>query len=971
MAKISCEPLEPIRRVLVVTYLGVAAWYFNWRLGTFNPHALAFSILIYAAEVYGMATVLLHLLMTWNLTVRSAPPPSPGLSVDVFIPTYNEPALMVRRTAIAAINMEYPHQTWLLDDGNRPDIALLAKDLGCRYLARTSNEHAKAGNLNNALLHSDADFVAIFDADHAPKREFLMRVLGYFQDRRVGFVQTPQDYYNLDSFEHRWKKPSRAIWTEQSLFREIIQRGKDYWNAAFFCGSCAVLRRRALDDIGGIACGTVTEDLHTSLRIHKKGWHSVYHAESLAFGVAPNSVGPFLTQRIRWGQGAMQVWRREGILFARGLTLVQRLNYFASVLTYFDGWQKGVFYLAPVVVLATGVMPVNTLGGPFLLHFVPYYILTFWVFEELGRGHGRSVMIEQYNMARFAAFCWATLGFVKGPSRFKVTPKVTSIAARNRSYLIPQYGVLLLNAAAIPLGLGMYEARALPLPGLLANSLWALVNGALGLAVVRFSMRRQQRRMEYRFAIPLPALVCVEGAPAVYGTVDDISSDGLRLYVRSPRELAQGEVISGEIYLPSGSLAFSATVSTRGDDAQGEGVYPKAVGCRFIWDNARQRDQLDLFLYGSDLQQRLGRLRERSNTPLELAGLVKRPAARLDFEGSRWSPIIYEVVDDAAAGVHVGLISASPATTGSNRALILFRSVSLGASIKLRAFSRMGYQALSGWTLDEERMQSADVGVWLYSFHSYGDDWDDAPRAPVFHHTQRPGSSAALQALFLCVLLGAGMRQVRASLLLGGAEAGGQGTRYSYLGLLAPLSGTTLRPGFVQRYWLDWAQYRYAVGSAAVYAQAPGLEAALGYTGLAGSASYGAYLGVGYRDTRLTPNLEGAGTRGAQWSLDPQVQVEIPIARQWKLNTIASYALGPDSYWARVRVLRSWAGGHEVGPELVLEGDRDYRAAQVGIATLGWLPLPGLSLGFSAGVRLPQGGLASTGYLAAELSRSF
>jgi cellulose synthase/poly-beta-1,6-N-acetylglucosamine synthase-like glycosyltransferase len=122
------------------------------------------------------------------------------------------------------------------------------------------------------LTQSRAQFIAIFDADHAPKTSFLTQTLGFFSDPQVAFVQTPQDFYNLDSFQHRWSRRKGQVWTEQSLFFRVIQRGKDYWNAAFFCGSCAVIRRSSLDAIGGFATGTVTEDLHTSIRLHKQGF---------------------------------------------------------------------------------------------------------------------------------------------------------------------------------------------------------------------------------------------------------------------------------------------------------------------------------------------------------------------------------------------------------------------------------------------------------------------------------------------------------------------------------------------------------------------------------------------------------------------------------------------------------------------------------------------------------------------------
>ena len=149
----------------------------------------------------------------------------------------------------------------------------------------------------------------------------------------------------------------------------------------------------------------------------------------------------------------MQALRGGGILFGRGLTFAQRINYLATVSTYFDGWQKAVFYISPVIVLVTGVMPVATVSWIFLVHFIPFYVLTFWAFEEVGRGYGRTIMIEQYNMARFAAFVWSTFGLVKRKTEFRVTPKLGGRPEESRPWIIPQTAILLLNLVAIPVGI--------------------------------------------------------------------------------------------------------------------------------------------------------------------------------------------------------------------------------------------------------------------------------------------------------------------------------------------------------------------------------------------------------------------------------------------------------------------------------------------------------------------------------------
>ncbi len=252
----------------------------------------------------------------------------------------------------------------------------------------------------------------------------------------------------------------------------------------------------------------------------------------------------------------MHVWRMEGILSHRGMTLAQRINYLASVLTYFDGWQKGIFYIAPVIVLTTGTMPLITNTPDFLLHFVPYYLLTFWVFEEVGRGYGRSLFIEQYNMARFAAFAWATLAWILPRPRFRVTSKGL-LAGRAARFTVPQWLVMGLNVAAIPIGIALYLTTAkLPLDGLVANAIWAAVNGGLAAAVLSFTAINQRNaRARYRFPVPLAAELTLVDGTRLRGTVDDLSDTGMRFYGALPAGLAIGHPITGHLWLRSRSCS--------------------------------------------------------------------------------------------------------------------------------------------------------------------------------------------------------------------------------------------------------------------------------------------------------------------------------------------------------------------------------------------------------------------------------
>jgi cellulose synthase (UDP-forming) len=710
---VSYEPLSLPRRLVAWAFMVCALWYLGWRATTLNPEAYLFSWVLYGAELFGFVTAMLHLFMSWRLTVRNSPAVSAGMSVDVFIPTINESESIVRRTLLAARHMDYPHETWLLDDGNRPEMAKLAAEFGCRYLARDYNRNARAGNLNHALAQSQGEFIAIFDAGNAPQRHFLARTLGYFADENVAFVQTPQDFYNLDSYQHRRHRDGRQIWTEQSLFFRVIQRGKDYWNAALFCGSCAVLRRSSLEAIGGFAMETVTEDLHTSLRLHMQGYRSVYHAESLAFGLAPDSISDFLGQRVRWGQGAMKIWRAEGILFNRRLNLVQRLNYFASVLAYFDGWQKVIFYTAPALVLVTGKLPIFATAENFLLHFLPYFLLTIWVIEEVGRGYSSFVTIEQYSMARFVAFARATLGWVSGGRKFRVAPMHIPANMLEQIQIIPQYLVLAINLYAIPIGYLFYQKFEWLDPlGVTVIIVWASINALLAYSVVTFTTRRKRQRVEYRFGVPVPVRIR-EKESWIYGTVDNISSAGLKLHAHLCDDRIPGDSLQGQLWLPGSCLPFEATIR-RVITSHARGCrHATAYGLEFNWQDQLQRDQLDRFLYSSDLQWHVQELQETNRTPLQrLASILSSPWSLTRRMPRCWEAFVYTLPGGGSGDEAIGLIKVGSKKV-SAPTLLLYHPLKAGALITGRVITPLSEERLTLSATTVKELDSPHTPVFL------------------------------------------------------------------------------------------------------------------------------------------------------------------------------------------------------------------------------------------------------------------
>ena len=236
-------------RVLILLTAVLGVNYVVWRwLESVNWAAWWIAVPLVLAETYSLVDSLLFGLTMWRLRRRGQPPPPPeSATVDVFITTYNEPIELVMATAEAALRIRHPHRTWILDDGARPELRARAEAAGIGWITRSQEwagrqRHAKAGNLNNALMTTDGEFVLILDADQVPDPAILDRTLGYFRDPQMALVQTPQVFVNVPEDD--------PLGSQAPLFYGPIQQGKDGWNAAFFCGSNAVLRREALMQLG-------------------------------------------------------------------------------------------------------------------------------------------------------------------------------------------------------------------------------------------------------------------------------------------------------------------------------------------------------------------------------------------------------------------------------------------------------------------------------------------------------------------------------------------------------------------------------------------------------------------------------------------------------------------------------------------------------------------------------------------------
>ena len=357
----------------------VAIRYVYWRLTATlpaldDPLSFGLGLVLVAAELYCVLILAVSLVVNAEPLERPAvpaPDPAAAPSVDILVPSYNESAEILGVTLAAACNLDYPagrFTVWLLDDGGtdqkcadpdpakaaaararRAELQALCAGLGARYLTRARNAHAKAGNLNAGLRAGTGELVLVLDADHAPFRSFLAETVGLFaQDPKLFLVQTPHVFHNPDPLERNLRTFERMP-SENEMFYAVTQAGLDKWNGSFFCGSAALLRRSALDTVGGFAGITITEDCETALELHARGWASAYVDKPLISGLQPETFSAFVGQRARWCQGMLQILILKNPLFKRGLKPIQRLAYLSSMLFWFFPLPRLVFMLAPLL----------------------------------------------------------------------------------------------------------------------------------------------------------------------------------------------------------------------------------------------------------------------------------------------------------------------------------------------------------------------------------------------------------------------------------------------------------------------------------------------------------------------------------------------------------------------------------------------------------------------------------------------
>ncbi len=646
----------PFRTFVALLIVFTSTRYMIWRVTETMPTDSALSILgglvLLGAETYGYILLLLSTFLSVDVYKRPARPapvsPAACPTVDILIPSYNEPDDLLEVTLTAALNVNYPAgrvKVYLLDDGGTlgkrtqsdPKKAAEAQArhdhlqevcvrLGAHYLTRDKNDHAKAGNINAALQKTDGELILILDADHVPSTDILTRTVGYFiEDPKLFLVQTPHFFLNPDPLE-RNLDTFRNMPSENEMFYSVIQRGLDGLNASFFCGSAALLRRKYVMEIGGIQGETITEDAETALELHSRGYRSAYVDRPMVAGLSPETFSGFIVQRMRWTQGMVQIFLLKNPLLKKGLTLAQRIGYFNSCFYWFFPLARMAFILGPLLYLLFGVQVYVGDLSDFLMYGLPH-IVGALMLSSILYGHTRwAFASELYEVIQSIHCSGAILQVLRNPRSpsFAVTPKGENLDENFVSPLARPFYILI---AIVCLGqiAGIIRFFADPVgAGVISVLLfWNTFHLLLLVSALGVLYERSQQRVFPRFDTDRPVTLHQPGT-SLPGTMTDISITGMG--VRVPHVAGKSFAIGDLFHTDAQELG--ATSPTRLDLrvlSVLEGPDSQKLGLSFVIQTPDQWSAVVSLMYARSENWKTFRDGRASadNMGAKIAGLVR------------------------------------------------------------------------------------------------------------------------------------------------------------------------------------------------------------------------------------------------------------------------------------------------------------------------------------------------------------
>ena len=477
ITKIFPQPNSFSRR-LVAGILGcLMLRYFLWRslssLNLSNPVDGIFSILLLGMEIIAISGGMLQLLLMFttrdrqqeaNIYSQAVTEKTYEPAVDILIPTYNEPDFILRRTVIGCQALDYSNkEVYLLDDTKRPEIEHLARKLGCHYLTRPDNSHAKAGNLNHALSKTKGELITVFDADFVPTRNFLKRTVGFFQKSKIALVQTPQSFYNSDPIASNLGL-EKVLTSEEEVFYRQMQPIKDGAGSVVCAGTSFVVRREALQKIGGFVTESLSEDYFTGIKLAASGYELVYINEKLSAGLAAENITAHLDQRLRWARGTLQAFFiSSNPLTIPGLNIWQRLGHLEGLLHWFNSIPRVFFLFLPILTVCFDIHPFSSTLREAVYFFFPYYLTQLTVFSWLNLRSRSALLSDLYTLVQCFPISITVIRIILNPfgQGFKVTPKGLSSDRYQYNWHLALPLILLLIATTICFVVSMINADSL------------------------------------------------------------------------------------------------------------------------------------------------------------------------------------------------------------------------------------------------------------------------------------------------------------------------------------------------------------------------------------------------------------------------------------------------------------------------------------------------------------------------------
>lgn len=575
------------RKVLLIVATISSLIYIGWRLFFTIPMdygliALIAGISLVLSEAIGVVEAFSH----YRNLSYSESPEMPVIektwypNVDIFIATHSESTELLYKTVNGCIHMKYPDikkvNIYICDDSNRNEMKELAEKMGVGYFGLVENKHAKAGNINNALSKTNGELIVTFDADMIPRKDFLMQTVPYFylpkmikdkdgiwierredeidEEYKIGFIQTPQSFYNPDLFQFNLYSEN-DIPNEQDYFFKEVNIGRNRTNSPIYAGSNTVISRVALEEVGGIIIGNITEDFATGIKIQSRGYKCFALSNVLANGLAPIDFKSLLKQRQRWGRGCVQTIRNFNFLFGE-LPIKAKLSYITCFMYWWTFFRRFIYIISPILFTVFGIVVVDCSLRELILIWLPSYILYNWTLKTLS-GNIRNqkwsnivdTIIFPYMIIPILA---ETIGIKL--KKFAVTPKnKTSVKSTQFKYAIPHLILIIGTFTGLVMCLiNMIKYKSI---GSIVLLYWLVLNLYFLIMSVLFMLSRINYRSEERYQSNVNVAIELDGE-TLNAITTDISEGGMAIILDIPIYIPY----DSDIYINISTSDYNASV---------------------------------------------------------------------------------------------------------------------------------------------------------------------------------------------------------------------------------------------------------------------------------------------------------------------------------------------------------------------------------------------------------------------------